>query len=422
MIVMPMLAAGMVPVDETQVSLNQILRAVRTHLGMEVGFISEFHDGCRVFRHVESAHGKQCIEVGGSDPLEDSYCHWVVEGELPRLICDPRDHEFTARIAATETLPVGAHLSVPILLRDGRVYGTFCCFSRAPDRTLSQRDLATMEAFAQIASEHIQQLIDQGQERRAKRDRIEAVLREGNLAMVYQPAIRPAAPCVEFMEALARFRTMPNEPPDFWFATAHEVGLGQELELLAIRMAVADGLSRLPDRMALSVNASPEVILNPDFASVVAAAPHRLIVEITEHEAVTRYSALRKALTPLRAAGLRVAIDDMGAGFSSLRHILHVKPDIVKLDMTLSQGIDRDPTRRALTAALVSFARETNSMLVAEGVETLSELETLKRLGVDVVQGYLFGQPAPMDEQGDLSDIASRFNHAPQTQAQQHAG
>jgi EAL domain-containing protein (putative c-di-GMP-specific phosphodiesterase class I) len=332
-----------------------------------------------VFRHVESAEGKQCIEVGGSDPLEQSYCHWVAEGKLPRLIRDPKEHPLTADILATEQLPVGAHLSVPIILRDGRVYGTFCCFSFEPDRSLTERDLATMEAFAQVASEHIQQRVDQRRARETKRARVGTLLRERGVKMVYQPAVRLDAPRIEFMEALARFYIKPYQSPDRWFAVAHEVGLGHELELLALQTAIDDGLAQSCDRISLSVNASPDVILNPAFADVLSSAPlDRIIIEITEHEAVTRYSALKKALAPLRASGMRVAIDDMGAGFSSLRHILQLRPDIVKLDLTLSQGIDKDPTRRALASALVSFSRETGSELVAEGVETACELETLR--------------------------------------------
>lgn len=407
MMMSPVVASRMQPADQVQVSLNEILRAVRTHLGMEVGFISEFHNGRRVFRHVESAEGKQCIEVGGSDLLEESYCHWIAEGKLPRLIQDPKDHPFTAKFAVTDGLPVGAHLSVPIKLRTGQVYGTFCCFSFQPDRSLTDRDMSTMEAFAQVAAEQIQRLLDDNQSRGAKLARIQAIVRDRNLKMVYQPAIRTDAPRIEFVEALARFYTKPYQSPDRWFAAAGEVGLGEELELLAVRAALEGGFPRLPEQTALSINASPDLILSPAFAAAIVSVPlDRLIVEITEHEAVTRYSALIKALAPLRRAGLRIAIDDMGAGFASLRHILHLKPDIIKLDMALSQGIDRDPARRALTSALLSFSRETGSQLVAEGVETPSELKTLRSLGANVVQGFLFGQPAAEVDQTDILRLA----------------
>lgn len=399
----PAIVGGALPGYQAEISLTQILRAVRTHLGMEVGFISEFHNGRRVFRHVESAEGKKCIEVGGSDPLEESYCHWVAQGKLPRLMQNPQDYPLTANFPATELLPVGAHLSVPIRLRDGQVYGTFCCFSFEADRSLNDRDLSTMEAFAQVAADHIQKVVDDGQAREAKLARIHAVIRDRNVAMVYQPAIRTDGPRIEFVEALARFHTKPYQSPDRWFAAAGEVGLGEELELLAIKTALERGFPKLPEGTVLSFNASPDVILSAAFAGALRSVPlDRLIVEITEHEAVTRYSGLIDALAPLRRAGLRVAIDDMGAGFSSLRHILHVKPDIIKLDMALSQGIDKDPARRALASALLSFSRETGSQLVAEGVETASELDTLRSLGVNVVQGFLFGRPSERIDHADM--------------------
>lgn len=400
MIMSPVVAAGMTSADPT--CLGEILRAVRSHLGLEVGFISEFHEGRRVFRYVESAEGKQCIEIGGSDPLEESYCHWISQGRLPRLIRDPKDHPFTANLAVTEQLPVGAHLSVPIVLRDGRVYGTFCCFSFAPDRSMTDRDLATMEAFAQVASEQIQRTVDVERIREVKQERVQTALRDCDVKMVYQPAIRTGGQ-VAFMEALARFHISPYQSPDRWFAMAHEVGLGQELELFAIKAALNEGLSQLPQPLSISVNVSPDVIISSSFSEIMTAVPvSRVIVEITEHEAVTHYSALMKALEPLRAAGLRVAIDDMGAGYSSLRHILHLKPDIIKMDMSLSRGIDTDPTRRALASALVSFSRDIGSELVAEGVETPSEMRTLEGLGVDLAQGYLFGKPSTLADQPTL--------------------
>jgi EAL domain-containing protein (putative c-di-GMP-specific phosphodiesterase class I) len=402
MMMSPLLPAAIASAGQSPVSLNQILRAVRVHLDMEVGFISEFADGRRVFRHVESAAGKACIEVGGSDPLEESYCYWVAEEKLPRLIRDPADHPFTAEFPATKALPVGAHLSVPIRLRDGKVYGTFCCFSFKPDRSLTDRDLATIEAFAQLAAEQIQETIDSDGVRQAKLAKVARTLRDRDLQMVYQPALRLDAPRVEFVEALARFHSKPYQTPDRWFAAAAEVGKGAELELVAVTMALG-ALHDLPDRIGLSINVSPETILSADFGSALSGIPlDRLILEITEHETVSHYSRLNRALAPLRSQGLRVAVDDMGAGYSSLRHILQIRPDLIKLDMSLSSGIDKDPARRALASALISFAREIDSELVAEGVETEEELDALRSLGVNLVQGFLLGRPSRLEEQREL--------------------
>jgi len=391
-------AAGTAPI-----SLNHILRAVRTHLKMEVGFISEFLGGRRIFRHVETADDKACIEVGGSDPLEESYCYWIAEGKLARLICDPNDHPIAAAMPVTKELPVGAHLSVPIYLRDGTIYGTFCCFSFEPDHSLTERDLATIEAFAQVAAEQIQQTIDSGTARAAKLSRVQGVLRERDVRMVFQPAFRVDTGEVAFVEALARFYAKPSQSPDRWFSMAAEVGLAVELELLAVKAVLAE-LAQLPEPVRVSINTSPQVIVSPEFAAMLEGAPlKRLIVEITEHDTVSHYCALNRALAPLRTQGLRVAVDDMGAGYSSLRHILQIRPDLVKLDVSLSRDIDKDPVRRALASALVSFARDTNSELVAEGVETKGELETLRSIGAEVVQGFLFGSPKPLTEQPALS-------------------
>lgn len=395
-------------------AIDEILRAVRTHLSMDVGFISEFVDGHRVFRHVENAPGKRCIEVGGSDPLEESYCHWVAKGKLPRLIQDPADHPFTARFPATKGLPVGAHLSIPIHLRDGRLYGTFCCFSFIPDRTLNDRDLAMMEAFAQVAGAQIEQRLDIDYERQAKIARIQAVLDSDKLDIAHQPAIRLDSPEIAFVEALARFESDPYQSPDRWFAMAAEVGLGLELELLAVTCALAS-LDDLPDDATLSINVSPDTAISPGLHDLLDAAPlERLILEITEHQKVECYGTLLGALAPLRERGLRVAIDDTGAGYSSFRHILQMKPDMIKLDMSISRGINRDPARRALASALIAFANDIGSELVAEGVETAAEMRSLRDLGFTIVQGHLVARPAP----------SKVFNqpHWPLASVDQHAG
>lgn len=391
----PIVAAGLSKTDHATVSLSHILRAVRTHLGMDVGFISQFTEGRRVFRYVETGTGSECIQVGGSDPLEESYCHWVVNGKMPRLMCNPAEHELATSLTATKSLPVGAHLSIPILLRDGTVYGTFCCFSFRPDPSLTDRDLATIEAFAQLAGEQIQQTIDGDYAREAVLCRVKAVLETRDLEMVYQPAIRLDKPGIEFVEALARFVPKPYESPDKWFAAAAEVGLGVELEMLAVAKALK-GFDTLPESAIISINVSPQTVLSKQFLRAFKTLPlDRIILEITEHEAVRHYQPLLEVLGPLRERGLQLAVDDAGAGHSSLQHILELQPEYIKLDMNLSRSIDVNAPRRALAAALVWFSREIGCKLVAEGVETAAELLTLRNLGVKIVQGHLMARPAP---------------------------
>jgi EAL domain-containing protein (putative c-di-GMP-specific phosphodiesterase class I) len=146
------------------------------------------------------------------------------------------------------------------------------------------------------------------------------------------------------------------------------------------------------------MNASVETILSREFAEIMTGLPaDRIVIEITEHTDVDDYEDVVRALQPLRQRGIRLAIDDAGAGYSSLRHILNLQPDYIKLDMDLIRHIDIDPARRALASALIAFARDTDSTIIAEGVETASEFATLQSLGVEQAQGYFLGRPMPLE-------------------------
>lgn len=136
--------------------LDNALAAIRTHLGMDVAFISEFTAGQRIFRHVDSETGHAPIAVGQGDPLEESYCQRVVDGRLPELIADAFELPEAAALPCTHSLPVRAHLSVPIRLASGDIYGTFCCYSTHPDASLNERDIALLRIFADLTAGHIE--------------------------------------------------------------------------------------------------------------------------------------------------------------------------------------------------------------------------------------------------------------------------
>jgi EAL domain-containing protein (putative c-di-GMP-specific phosphodiesterase class I) len=374
-------------------SLDRLLHAIRRHLGMDVAFISEFQDGRRFFRHVEIGESPLAIRPGDSDPAEDSYCLRVVDGRLPELIPDACINVEALTLPATRAVPVGAHLSVPIRLADGRVYGTFCCFSHAPNPTLTARDLNVMRVFSDMAADQIQLDLDQQQARLQIEDRLEAVLRADGLRMVYQPIVDVTTGLVVGFESLARFTSDPYRTPDIWFAEAGQVGRLVELESQAIRLALA-GAAGLPDSVYVTVNASPETIVKGALADVLRGQPlERLVVEVTEHQAIERYEDIAEAIAPLQRRGLRIAIDDAGAGYASFRHVLNLHPHIVKLDNSITRAIDVDRSRRALAAALCGFAAETGCGIVAEGVETAAELDAVRALGIGKAQGYHLGRP-----------------------------
>ena len=390
------LSVGDIAGAESRKSIDAILRAVRDHLGMEASFVSEFRHGQRIFRNVQTAAGFRFASVGDSDPAEESYCHWIASGRIPELLRDAKEDPFAAAMAATAAVPVGAHLGVPIRLRDGSLYGTFCCFSRQPDHSLTERDLAVVRAFADLAAQQIQERVDRNRDRTRLRSQIRAVLRRRHIDMAFQPALRIDRPAVAFVEALARFSPGGGASPACWFDAAHEAGLGVELELLAFDSALAQ-IGDLPPETALSINLSPETVLTRGMSERLDQAPAgRLILELTEHRPVADYAALGRALDRYREKGLRLAVDDAGAGYSSLKHILNLKPDIIKLDISLSRDIDSDPVRRALARAMIQFARSIGGELVAEGVESPAELATLSELGVTIVQGHLCARPAPL--------------------------
>lgn len=227
-------------------------------------------------------------------------------------------------------------------------------------------------------------------------DTLHDVLRSGAIQPLFQPVVRLVDGAVVAFEALARFRKEDFPSPDSAFRAADEAGLGVELELLAMRRALAS-LDAVPGGAYLSTNLSVEAMLDPRVQeTLLANASRRLVVELTEHTQVHDYPRLVAVTERLRAAGILIAVDDAGAGFASLSHILQLRPDIIKLDITLTRDIDTDPVRIALARCLAGFASDIGGKLVAEGIETVAEHEKLVELGVHLGQGYLLGRPAPL--------------------------
>jgi EAL domain-containing protein (putative c-di-GMP-specific phosphodiesterase class I) len=210
--------------------------------------------------------------------------------------------------------------------------------------------------------------------------------------MAYQPILDLRTLAMVGMEALARIGLDPTRAPELWFEEAEDLDLRVDLELTAIRRAL-EAFPHLPPDIYLSVNASHRAAMSPEVTAMLTPYAPRLVVEITEHEPVEDYPRLAEALASLRRLGARVAIDDAGAGFASLRHALQLAPDILKLDISLTRDIDADRAKRALAASLITFANETGMLIVAEGIETAAELQTLLALEVPFGQGFYLAEP-----------------------------
>ncbi len=213
--------------------------------------------------------------------------------------------------------------------------------------------------------------------------------------MVFQPIVDLATGDIVGAEALARFDVEPHATPDRWFAEAWRVGLGIELEIAAVRGAIAQ-MPNLPEKAYLSFNVSPETLQSEAFTEAVSRVPgDRIVVEVTEHAAVKEYEPLIDAIERLRRQGIRLAVDDVGAGYSGLNHIVRVAPSMLKLDLGLTRDVDRDRVKQALAAASVVFASRVGLDIVSEGVETAQEAEALRLLGIRYGQGYHFARPGP---------------------------
>jgi EAL domain-containing protein (putative c-di-GMP-specific phosphodiesterase class I) len=226
--------------------------------------------------------------------------------------------------------------------------------------------------------------------------RIRAVMDAGGPEMVFQPIFDLESGVTVGVEALARFREeRPRRSPSVWFSDAAELGLTVEFELSAVRAALA-WCKKLPPTAWIALNVSPATVCSPELTRMVGdARGQRIVLDMTEHTPVTDYDALIAALERLRAGGVRVAVDDAGAGFASLRHILMVAPEFIKLDVSLTRGIATDARRRALARALTTFGGDIGGTVIAEGVETKEDLAALSELHVPFAQGFHLARPGP---------------------------
>jgi EAL domain-containing protein (putative c-di-GMP-specific phosphodiesterase class I) len=216
-------------------------------------------------------------------------------------------------------------------------------------------------------------------------------------SVVFQPMFRLSDMAVLGAEALSRFQCAPPRTPDLWFQEAEEVGLRTELELKAIVAAISRYKSMWDrDAFLLALNISPQTIVDGGLAeSTVPFPPESVVFEISEHQLLD-HEKFRQALAPLRQRGVKTAVN--AHGYASMRHIVDIGPDFIKLGVSLVQNIDKDRTRCALARALIEFGQETECRIVAEGVENDSQLRVLKDLGVHAVQGYLLSRPISLEE------------------------
>jgi EAL domain-containing protein (putative c-di-GMP-specific phosphodiesterase class I) len=263
-------------------------------------------------------------------------------------------------------------------------------------RDLQQELLGGLETERERARREDQLASFDRTRRDAERGRIVRLVDGDGLGVALQPIVDLDTRRVVGAEALARFKDGDGQalPTESTFLDAHALELGVELELAVIDLALRSE-SRLPAGMYLALNVSPALLGRVELLDVVSRHDHErpLVIELTEHQPVEDYAELDVVLAQLREHGVRVAVDDVGSGFASFRHVTRVKPEILKLDRSLVCGIDEDPVRQSLASAIVGFAREVGAIVVSEGIESQDELSCLVDLSVGCGQGFYLARP-----------------------------
>jgi EAL domain-containing protein (putative c-di-GMP-specific phosphodiesterase class I) len=375
--------------DGRRAPLDRVVELAHCHLGLDAVVLAELTTSGHLRRAAAGDVSSFTTAPRGDHTCaEAEYCRRLVDGEIPNLIHDASADGRVAELAATQQARIGSFIGVAVQLSDGTPYGALYGISHAADRTLDARDVRFMSMLGELI---VDDLDEQRSAERLHAD-IMRLIDSASVDVAYQPILGVDGRCLG-IEALARFPN-PFGPPDVTLAAARTVGLGLELERLAIREAWKI-IPALGPGQFLALNVSPDALLElARRANLRVDLPlPQLVVEITEHTAVESYGALHAQLAPLREHGLRIAVDDAGAGFASLRHVLELRPDFIKVDRSLIHGIADDHARRVAVSAFLSLALDLGSIVVAEGVERASDLSAVTELGLQAVQGFLLAKP-----------------------------
>jgi EAL domain-containing protein (putative c-di-GMP-specific phosphodiesterase class I) len=224
---------------------------------------------------------------------------------------------------------------------------------------------------------------------------VRQVIQSRAFTPVFQPIVELTTRKFVGYEALTRFDD--GTRPDLRFLAADKVGMMVKLEKACLNVQVEQA-RRLPDGAFVSLNVSPALAITlVPLLDVLATADRTVVLEVTEHAVIEDYSLLMAALDQARPYAM-LAVDDAGAGYAGLHHILELRPQYVKLDISLVRNIDSDPARQAMVTGMAHFAESVGCALIAEGIETENELTALKLLHVQYGQGFFLARPAFIDD------------------------
>jgi EAL domain-containing protein (putative c-di-GMP-specific phosphodiesterase class I) len=411
-----------------------LLKAVRHRLRMDVAWLARAEGELMVIEALDGDDVSFGVRPGATLRNAATYYPQVMTGDVPEIIRDVRAHSTVRRLPAILALRAGSYASAPVFEQDGAYYGMLSAVAHDARPHLQERDARFLRLAAEMMTESVSDLRRLWKGRRVFWDRISAIIDAGGPAMVFQPiANLRAGGRIVGVEALARFPAFgdlyppgaaaddlgpsaaafadavrpgrgraeprPRGPtaaglaePERWFQCAAAVGLGVELELAAVRSALAQ-LWRVPPELFLSVNVSPGTIGQDLVDLIQDVEPSRLLLEVTEHDRLEEGSEALKVLGDVRARGVRIGADDVGSGYAGLAQFLTLRPDLVKMDRFLTHGIDSDPARQVIAGALIQIADQIGASVLAEGIESRAELATVRAARIELAQGNHIARP-----------------------------
>ncbi len=246
--------------------------------------------------------------------------------------------------------------------------------------------------------------------RRAQQQRVREALDDGSVGTTHRTIFDVRTGAVAGVAARTRIAKLPMRGGDAWAAEAEAVGLLEEFDLAVLRAADRDA-GLLPSFAFLMVPVSPATLLAVAYHELVRdLGCGRVVLEITERAPVADHAPINDALAPLRDEGVRLAVSDVGAGLSSLRHVAMLAPDFVTIDTALTDGVDQDAARHAVVAAIALRSAQLGTTAIAGNVTTVPQLEELAGLGVDLVHGPVtdqLGRTAPASKDVFSQDVSS---------------
>lgn len=385
------------PSEENAKSLIQdILKSLRTQIGMDLAFIAEFYEGQRVFRYIDASEASPPVKPGDGDPIEHTYCQRVIDGHLPDIIFDIDSLPPQEQLKVAEDYKIKSYLCVPITFENGRIYGSLGCIGHQPNWQIGEHDIELMSAMAEVYGQWFNLREKFHEHQHSIEQNIHAALSGHALEVLYQPIFDITQNKVVGLESLARFHSKEGLSPLSLFREAEELGYKVDLELKAIRLGL-QGLDYFKDDQFVSVNASLETAISPYLpAALEHADMKRIVLEINDPMNLQVFSKVTKSLRGLLNRGLRIALDDRALGTEGLKELDMLGPDIIKLKIRNVLHMKGGRLLKLQASPFSGYSEENICKLIVEGVETEQHLNAILELGITHAQGYFLGEPTSL--------------------------